>query len=96
MAKLEYSLDAITDIDRLVNFLMGFDLAAALDTYGIINDGLQLLKRHPKIGRIVTGEKRELAISRGSTGYVAVYTFDNLLDVVIVLAIKRQRESDFN
>ncbi len=96
MAKLEYSLDAIADIDRLVNFLIKNDLAAALDTYGVINDGLQLLIRHPKIGRLANNEKRELVISRGTTGYIAIYTFDNFLDVVIVLAIKHQRELDFN
>lgn len=96
MAKLEYSIDAIADIDRLINFLMSADLATALETYEIINDGLQLLKRHPKIGRMVANEKRELIISRGSTGYVAIYSFDNLLNVVIVLAVKHQRESDFN
>ena len=43
MSKLEYSLDATVDIDRLVNFLIEFDLAVALDIYGIINDSLQVL-----------------------------------------------------
>ena len=97
MTKLEYSSAAMEDIERIVNFLMDVDLAAALNTFDIINDGLQLLKRHPAVGRVViAGGSRELVISRGNTGYVAVYAFDKLINVVVVLAIKHQRENAFH
>ena len=96
MAKLEYSADMLADIERLVHFLIDVDLVAALNTFDIINDGLQLLKRHPEIGRLVEGEKRELVISRGSTGYIAIYAFDKLQNIVVVLAVKHQREDGFN
>ncbi len=92
MAKLEYAKNALNDIDRLVDFLIDSDLTAALGTFNIIDDGIQLLKRHPEIGRLVDGGKRELVISRGKTGYVAVYAFDKLVNVVVVIAIKHQRE----
>jgi len=97
MAKLEYSNTAMADIERLVNFLIEVDVAVALNTFDIIDDGLQLLKRHPEVGRQVdTGGKRELVISRGNTGYIAIYAFDKLVNVVVVLALKHQRESGFN
>lgn len=97
MIKLEYSSAAMSDIERLVDFLMDVDLAAALNTFDIIDDGLQLLKRHPAVGRVVIADgSRELVISRGNTGYVAVYALDKLRNIVVVLAIKHQREDAFH
>jgi hypothetical protein len=43
----------------------------------------------------VEGELRELVISYGKTGYVALYRFLPDRNLVRVLAIKRQRELDF-
>lgn len=82
------------DIARLVEFLMDADISVALGTFDIINDGLQILKLHPQIGRLVEGEKRELVISRGNTGYIALYRFDKLLNSVVVLAVRHQRENN--
>lgn len=96
MAKFEYSQHALADIDRLVNFLMDVDLEVALETFNVIDDGVRLLTRHPEIGRLVGGGKRELVISRGRTGYVAIYEFDKWINTVVVLAIKHQREDLFN
>jgi mRNA-degrading endonuclease RelE of RelBE toxin-antitoxin system len=45
---------------------------------------------------VIAGGSRELVISRGNTGYVAVYAFDKLTNVVVVLAIKHQRENAFH
>lgn len=35
---------------------------------------------------------RELVISRGKTGYIALYRYDEIRDVARVLAIRHQRE----
>jgi len=72
VVKLEYANNALQDIDYIVDFLMDSDSASALNTFNIIDDGIQLLKRHPEIGRLVGGGKRKLVISRGNTGYIAV------------------------
>ena len=48
----------------------------------------------PRIGRIVTGELRELVISYGRTGYVALYRFVVAQQAVRVLAILHQRGLD--
>lgn len=96
MAKFEYSQHALADIERLVNFLIEVDLDGALETFSVIDDGVRLLTRHPEIGRLVGGGKRELVISRGRTGYIAIYEFDKWTNTVLVLAIKHQREDLFN
>ena len=93
MAKLEYSLNALQDIKRLVDFLIDSDIIAALETFDMIDEAIQVLRRHPDIGRSTcSAGKRELVISRGKTGYVAIYKLDKLVDIVVILAIKHQRE----
>jgi hypothetical protein len=44
------------------------------------------------IGRRVEGDLRELVISYGATGYIALYRFDIQRDQVHVLALRHQRE----
>lgn len=95
MTRLVFSEGMLGDIDRLVSFLMEQDISAALCTFDIINHGLQLLKQHPEIGRMVEGDKRELVISRGNTGYIALYYFDPIEDIAVVLAVRHQREDGF-
>ena len=47
------------------------------------------------IGRRVAGELRELVISFGKTGYVALYRFLPAPEQVRILAIRHQRELDY-
>ena len=54
-----------------------------------------MLAHHPLIGRIVTAELRELVISYGRTGYVALYRFVPSRREVRILAIRHQRELDY-
>lgn len=95
MARLEIAGPADADLDRLVEFLADQDLEAALAVKDIVFDGLEILKRHPLIGRPAEHEMRELVISRGKSGYVALYQYVEGEDVVIVLAIRHQREAGF-
>lgn len=53
---------------------------------------LRALEQHPMIVRPVGAGLRELLISRGRTGYVALYRYDPASDTVLVLAIRHQRE----
>jgi plasmid stabilization system protein ParE len=55
-----------------------------------------ILERHPYIGRPVRGPLRELVISHGRTGYVALYRVAPRLDRVEVLAIRHQREAGYH
>ncbi|MDK9703847.1 MAG: type II toxin-antitoxin system RelE/ParE family toxin [Sulfuritalea sp.] len=95
MAKLSYSARAFADLERLTDFLIGIDPTAAAETIGLIEEAVALLGRHPLIGRPVEHGLRELVISRGRTGYVALYSFENDSDAVLILAIRHQREAGY-
>jgi addiction module RelE/StbE family toxin len=95
LASVEYSPRAIEDIQRLVDFLREADSAAADATADLIEEALILLARHPLIGHWASPRHRELVISRGRTGYIALYSYDARRDRVIVKAIRHQREAGF-
>lgn len=95
MAKLSYSEQALADFERLTDFLIETDPSAAAETVGLIEEAVALLTRHPLIGRPVESAMQELVISRGRTGYVALYTFEPNQDAVLILAIRHQREAGF-
>jgi plasmid stabilization system protein ParE len=60
-----------------------------------IRSAIETLGAHPLIGRLVTAEIRELVISFGRTGYVALYRFVPSRREVRILAIRHQRELDY-
>lgn len=95
MARLIYSSRAFDDLDRLTDFLIHTDPAAARETVELITEAVTLLKRHPLIGRPVEDQLHELVISRGKTGYIALYSYEVEHDAVLILAIRHQRESGF-
>lgn len=95
MARLIYSSRAFNDLDRLTDFLIDTDPVAASQTVELITEAVNILRRHPLIGRPVEGFLRELVISRGKTGYIALYSCEAEHDAVLILAIRHQRESGF-
>lgn len=95
MARLSYSEQALADLERLTDFLIETDPVAAAETVGLIEEAVALLARHPLIGRPVEYGLHELVISRGRTGYVALYCFEPDEDAVLILAIRHQREAGF-
>lgn len=95
MAKLAYSQRALADLERLTDFLLERDPLGAADTAGLIEEAVALLRRHPLIGRLVEHGLRELVISRGRTGYVALYSLEEAHDAVLILAIRHQREAGY-
>jgi len=92
LARLTFSNRALTDLERVVAFLAVHDPAAAIETVDLIAEATAILARHPLIGRKAEAGLRELVISRGASGYVTLYRFDEARDVVRVLAIRHQRE----
>ncbi len=95
MARLIYSEQTFIDLERLTDFLLEQDVNAALATMDLIEEALAILRRHPYIGRRLDEDLYELVISRGKTGYVALYSFEEHQDVVLVLTIKHQREAGY-
>lgn len=96
MVEIVFSDGAIQDIYRLTDFLLETYPEVAMDTGEIIVDGLQVLATHPLVGVRNEDGLRKLVISRGRSGYIAIYDYDQLKERVLVMAIKHQRESGFN
>jgi plasmid stabilization system protein ParE len=94
MTALVYTEQALVDLERLSDFLQDADPKAVQDTAILMFDALEILVRHPEIGRKVHFGQRELVISRGRTGYLALYRFLLPIDRILVLALLHQRESD--
>lgn len=90
------SVDAADDLDRLVVFLLEDWPESAVATVDLIVDALAVLALHPKIGRPIEHGLRELVISRGKSGYLALYDYDELADMVLVLAVRHQREQGYH
>jgi len=95
LTRLRFGESALADLERLADFLAADDPRAASQTASLIFDAASVLMQHPMIGRLVEKGFRELVISRGRSGYVALYDFNEHDDLVIVLSIRHQREVGF-
>ena len=95
MARLVYSARALDELGRVTDFLVGTDPAAAAVTVDLIAEAVAILAHHPLIGRPAEHGLRELVISRGRTGYVALYSFETAQDCVLILAVRHQREAGY-
>ena len=93
MARLVFAPAALNDLERLAAFLLDQSQRQAAETRPLLIDGLQVLKRHPLIGRPAEHGLRELLISRGRSGYVALYRYLVESDTVLILALRHQREA---
>jgi plasmid stabilization system protein ParE len=93
LVRIVFSPRALLDLERLTDFLVESDKNAALATLEIIESAIQILSEHPYIGRTCDAHIRELIISRGKSGYVALYSFDEAKNAVIICTIRHQKES---
>jgi plasmid stabilization system protein ParE len=95
VAEIVYREGARADLDRLAGFLLESGPAAAAATYELLIDAIRVLENHPLIGRPAEGGMRELVISRGKSGYLALYLYRESDNQAIVLAIRHQREAGY-
>jgi plasmid stabilization system protein ParE len=98
VARIVYSARALDDLARVFRFLAEHDSTVAATSASAIRSAVDILAQHPYTGRRVERagrEIRELVISFGKTGYVALYRFVPIKDEVRILAIRHQREIDF-
>lgn len=94
MTRLVHTPEAAQDLEERVDFLLLNRPEFALETVDLMLDALSVLERHPLMGRPTAHGMRELVISRGRSGYLALYVYDPAADVVFVLALRHQREQD--
>jgi plasmid stabilization system protein ParE len=95
VAQVVYSARSLAHIERAFRFLRDKNPTAAVNAVTAIQSAVDNLTAHPFIGRRIEGELRELTISYGESGYVALYRFVASQDEVRVLAIRHQRELGF-
>ena len=93
MAGIIYSNRAFADLERLTDFLLDVDPSAAPETIDLIIEAVAMLERHPLIGRQIDDSLRELVISRGKPGCIALYSYEPEYDSALILAIRHQREA---
>lgn len=96
MARWVLSQSAAEDLEQLTDFLLERMPEEAVRTVDLVVDALHILEQHPRIGRPLEFALRELVISRGKTGYLALYEYDEPCDLVIVLAVRHQPEQDYH
>jgi plasmid stabilization system protein ParE len=83
------------DFDRIFDFLFEHAPEYAAERIGSIIDAIDVLQTSPLIGRPVAFGQRELIISTGASGYLALYRYDPMSDTVLVLAVRSQREQRY-
>ena len=96
--KVRYTEGAREDLKRLFAFLVERDLQAAQQGRKAIAESIYLLQQFPFTCRkAMPGNPllREMVISFGSSGYVALFEIEDN-DVVTILAVRHQREDDYH
>ena len=95
MTSIALSARALSDLERLREFLLETDPAAADSTVALIIAAVDVLEHHPLIGRLAESGLRELVDSRGKSGYIALYRYDEARDRILILGIRHQREAGY-
>ena len=88
---------AARDLERLFEFLALRDAKAARRARVAIAKGFEFLQEFPFSCRKISPEHpllRELVISFGANGYVALFEIEDK-QTVTVLAVRHQREDDY-
>ena len=89
-----FDTGALDDLERIFEFDSQHDPAMALDHVEVIRSAIAMLDAHPEIGRLARrgSTLRELVISHGKTGYIALYEYAPIENLVRVVTIRHQRE----
>ena len=95
MAQVVYSAAALEDFERIIGFLLDASPGAVGGAVAQIRDAIAILERHPSVGRRVDTLRRELVITYGASGYLALYRYDPRPNVVRILRIRHQREAGY-
>ncbi len=95
MSRIILSSQLRADFDRIFDFLFEQAPEYAAPRIEAITDAIDVLASSPLIGRPVAFGQRELIISTGASGYLALYRYDPAADTVFILALRSQRERDY-
>jgi plasmid stabilization system protein ParE len=95
VATVNYSARSLTRLERAAQPLREENPEAAFAAADAIRSAVDILGAHPLLGRRIHEDIRELVISYGATGYIALYRFLVPRDEIRILAIRHQREIGF-
>ena len=96
--RVRYTRAARDDLLRLYGFLLEQDMETAKRAINVIDQSLELLRSFPFTCRKADPDNpflRELLVSFGTSGYVALYEIEENRTVTI-LAVRHQREDDYH
>lgn len=97
MSQVIVTAGAIRGLARCKQFLVDKNQLAERRAAQAIKNTFMLLEKYPDMGRPYSEdfELRELIIEFGDSGYVALYRYNKLEDIVYVLAFRHQKESGY-
>ena len=95
MSRVILAAQVRADFDRIFDFLFEHAPEFAALRIDAVIEAIDILETSPLIGRPAAFGQRELVIATGSSGYLALYRYDPLVDTVFVLAVRSQRELDY-
>ena len=95
MATVVYSARTLTHLERAFELLRKENPGAAVAAAQAIRSAVDSLGTHPLLGPRIHDDLRELVISYGTTGYIALYRFLVPQNEIRILAIRHQREIGF-
>jgi plasmid stabilization system protein ParE len=89
--------EAALGLERCRLFLADKDRRVAARAAAVIKQQMQILKISPEVGRPVIEQPglRELLISFGDSGYIALYRYVPADNAVYVLAFRHQKEATY-
>lgn len=92
-----FAPEALADLERILEFNLQRDAATALEHLDRIRGAVLILEQHPGIGRpIGRGSRlRELVISHGHSGYIALYEHSAAEALIRIAAVRHQREAGY-
>jgi len=95
VAKIVYSSRSLDHLERAFELRRNENPETAVAAADAICSAVGNLGAHPLLGRRVHGDIRELVLSYGATGYIALYRFLVPQHEIRILALRHQREIGF-
>ncbi|HEX3911860.1 MAG TPA: type II toxin-antitoxin system RelE/ParE family toxin [Steroidobacteraceae bacterium] len=95
MARVQITVRALADLERLFDFLAEHNPKLARERMISVRRALELLADHPLLGRQAEDGRRELILSRGRFGYGAKCRWVPAEDVILILAVRHQLEAGY-
>jgi plasmid stabilization system protein ParE len=95
MARVEITAGALLHLERLFDFIATEDPVRARRQISGVRRAFGMLAEHPLLGRLAEDGRRELVLARGRHGYIAKYRWLPADDVVLILAVRHQREAGY-